>query len=188
LFGSAFSQIRLMLSWIDNNPATAIRPPGLRSFNAASPAASAVGDDMSNMIADISTLIGVVVNVGGPIAIIGSRSRIANMRLRVPYSGAWQDGSFLLFPSASLADDELVAVATDAFVSAADQVPSIRISRESVAHFETNPQPIIGSGGQLAVPTQSLWQARSVGLLLKFALDWGLRAPNAVSWVQGVKW
>jgi hypothetical protein len=83
-----------------------------------------------------------------------------------------------------------VCVAVDGFVSAMDDAPQIRASQNATVNMETMPAPIgtPGSPATVAAPTRSLFQTRSIGLHLKFGLDWALRSPNAVAWMQGCAW
>jgi hypothetical protein len=166
----------------DTNPADSTRPAGLRNGIAATPSASAVGDEYSTMITDLTALTAIVAPVGGPIAFIASRDRVANMKLRAQHPDIWRDAAFMLLPSSSLPPDVVMAVAVDGLVSATDTAPTIRVSRDSLVNLDTAPPT------QPGAPSSSLWQTRSVGLQVRFVLDWATRAPNVVAWTQGVKW
>jgi hypothetical protein len=84
--GLAIDQILL-----DANPADGTRPAGLRNGIAAIPATPTGSDIYSVMIKDLSNLIAVVAPIGGQIAFIASRDRVANMRLRAHNSDPWRD-------------------------------------------------------------------------------------------------
>jgi hypothetical protein len=166
----------------DTNPADGTRPAGLRNGVAAIPATPTGSDTYSVMIKDLSNLIAVVAPIGGTIAFIASRDRVANMRLRAHSSDPWRDAAFMLLPSSSLPNDTVMAVAVDGLVSATDAAPTIRISRDSLVNLDTAPP------AQPGAPSSSLWQTRSVGLQIRLVLDWATRAPNAPAWCQGVNW
>jgi hypothetical protein len=172
----------------DANPADSVRPAGLLNGVTALPASSVVGDPFDAMIKDLSALAAAVSSVGGPICFIASRDRAANMRIRVHYPEFWNEGSFQLLASASVPADVIIAVALDGLVSATDALPQIRASRDATVNMATPALPIVDGGGTPAEPTTSLWQTRCVSLILKFTVDWGLRSPTAVAWIEKVNW
>jgi hypothetical protein len=166
----------------DTNPADGTRPAGLRNGVAAIPATPTGSDLYTTMIKDLSNLISVVAPIGGQIALVASRDRVANMKLRAQHPNTWRDAAFLLLPSSSLPNDTVMAVAVDGLISATDAAPTIRVSRDSLVNLDTAPP------AQPGAPSSSLWQTRSVGLQVRFVLDWATRAANVISWVAGVNW
>jgi Phage capsid family len=170
-----------------NAAATANQPPGLLNGVASTPPSGLQG--IEGMVADMSKLAGAVANVGGRIAFIMSPSRAVNIHLRSGYPlSEYRQVDVLM--SAAIPDNEIVCVAVVGFVTAMDAVPEIRASRDATIHMETQPAPIAspGSPASVAAPTRGLFQTRSVGLLLRFPLDWALRSPNAVAWMTGCAW
>jgi hypothetical protein len=166
----------------DTNPADGTRPAGLRNGVAVTPSVTGTGDDYTNMIQDLSALIAAVASVGGPIAFIASRDRVANMRLRAHNPEVWQDAAFMLLPSSSLPADVVMAVAVNGVVSATDAAPAIRTSKDTLVNLDTAPP------SQPGAPSTSLWQTRSVALQTRLVLDFAVRASNAVAWTDNVKW
>ncbi|TAI60690.1 hypothetical protein [Bradyrhizobium sp. Leo170] len=71
------------------------------------------------------------------------------------------------------------------------EAPRFEISDQATLHMEdTNPQPIVGGAdpGTPANPVRSLWQTDSLALRLILPVNWTLRRPGMVAWVQGVTW
>jgi hypothetical protein len=173
----------------DTNPATAIRPPGLlNGISATTPStATSPGDAM---VADMSKLAGLVSHVGGRIGFIMSPGRCVNVYLRSAWyllaeNAAYRDIDIM--PSNAIPDNEVVCVAEQGMVTVSDGAPQISASRDATVHMEgATPQPISGSPGVVASPTRSLWQTRSVGLKVRFALNWALRDPLAVAYMTGI--
>jgi hypothetical protein len=165
----------------DTNPVDTVRPAGLRNGVAASPASTS-GDPFNAMIADLTSLAAQVAPVGGPIYFIAAPGRVTNLKMRAHHELT----DFTVLPSGEIADDQIICIAVDGLVSAADSIPQIRVTREAALHMNDVPLPISDSG-TVAAPVESLWQSVNVGLNLRFNIDWGLRAP-AVAWMQGIGW
>jgi hypothetical protein len=127
--------------------------------------------------------------VGGRIAFILNPSRAMHVYLRSAYYLLAENAPYRdidIMPSNSIPDNEIICVAQQGLVTASDGQPAISASRDATVHMEdANPLPI-GSGGVVASPTRSLWQTRSVGLKMRFALNWALRDPAAVAWMNNV--
>jgi hypothetical protein len=174
----------------DSNPATTVRPAGLR-YNVAALTATATGSPLQDVMAqDLVKLAEAVKPVGGRIAFVVDPARAINMSLRL-LAGARE--TFAVFASNALAATDIICVALDGLVGGiGDGPPEISTSKSALVHMEdTAPQPIIGgtpAAPVLAVPTRSLWQTRSVGITLRFTLDWGTRHPAATAWMTAVNW
>jgi hypothetical protein len=174
----------------DPNPATSVRPAGLLYNIAATPEAGLTGgSNFEQMCADLSKLAGLVAHVGGRIIYIVSPARGVNINLHTGYPLA--DVRMIeVVPSTAVADDTIIAVAADAFVSATTGAPEIRAVKDATVHMETQPTAITtpGTPPTVASPTRSLYQTRSIGLQLRAPVDWALRGSNVVAWMQGVNW
>jgi hypothetical protein len=65
---------------------------------------------------------------------------------------------------------------------------TVEASRQTLLHTEdTTPAPIVGTGGQVAVPTRSLYQTGAIGLKVRGRACWQIW-PGAVAWMQNVNW
>jgi hypothetical protein len=170
----------------DTNPADTNRPASiLHGVSGLTPSGGGTGG-YDSMIADLTKLASAVAPVGGRIAFVVSPARAVNINMRSGYP--LNDYSQVdVLPSAAIPDTEVVAVAVDGFVSAMDALPEIRASNNATIHMDNAPSAI-ASGGTMAAPSRSLWQTRSVGLILRLPLDWALRSPAAVAWMTSVVW
>lgn len=161
------------------------RPPGLRNGIAAlSPSAATPASEA--MIDDVATLVGSVAAVANNSAIIlvGSPARAATIRLRAP-----RDLSVEVLASSAIADDELIAIASNALVSATDATPRFSASNEAILHLEdTTPLAIstAGSPNVISAPVRSLWQTDTTGLRMVQEVSWALRSPNGLSWIDNI--
>jgi len=88
--------------------------------------------------------------------------------------------------SSALAPGTVVAVATQAFVSMLG-VPRIDSSIEAVLHM-ADPAEAFATAVLVAAPGRSLFQTAVTGLKMVTPASWGLRAPNAASWMSAVTW
>jgi hypothetical protein len=83
----------------------------------------------------------------------------------------------------------VIAIAADALVSGFDTVPVIEASRDWAVNLDTVPSEIVTAGGVVATTTvKSSFQTDSVGLKMRLAASWALRAPNAIAFMQNVTW
>jgi hypothetical protein len=169
----------------DAKPANDVRPAGL--LNGVAPIApSTATKKFDAMVEDLSTLAAQLTHVGGRICYIMSPDRAINLRLRAHCALA-EFRAVDALASAAVPSDVVIAVAADALVSVMDSLPDIRSTINATIHMETAPLPIStpGTPPTMAAPIRSLWQTNSIGLHLRFDLDWALRTPTAVAWIQG---
>jgi hypothetical protein len=138
------------------------------------------------MIQDLITLAGAVAPIGGRIVFVAAP-------VRAPAIELWAYGPmpYAVFASPALAPNDLIAVACDGLASAVDALPEVESSKVSTLHLEdTTPLPI-GSPGTpptVAAPTRSLWQTDTVGLKIRFNVDWNLRDSRAIAWLTTGAW
>jgi hypothetical protein len=166
----------------DANPATAIRPAGLR-YNIAAHAPSAATDAHTAMIQDMVALAGAVAVVGSPIVFVASPARAVTMQL-----WAFSPLEYAVYASPALAPNDLLAIAANGLASAVDAVPEVEASKVSTLHMEdTAPLPLV-SGGVAASPQRSLWQTDTIGIKIRFNADWSLRDSRALSWTTVTGW
>jgi hypothetical protein len=162
------------------------RPAGLRFGVVALPASSAT-DFVEAMIADVAALAGAVAGVagGGPIFLATSPVRAVKLRLRAP-----RELPFDLLAASAIADDEIIAIAPNALVSAVDAVPKIDSSTKATVVMRDDPAELgtVGVPNVAAAPAISLFQSDSVGLRVLLQVDWSLRASGAIAWIDGATW
>jgi len=169
----------------DANAATAVRPPGLLNGVSGQTPSTQTGNE--GMVQDMMKLASIVGHVGGGLCYIMSPARAVNVYLRSAYYALEAFHDMMIIPSSALPDNEIICVAQRGLVTASDGAPDITSSRDATVHMEdTSPQPISGSPGVVASPTRSLFQTRSVGIKVRFALNWALRDAAAVAWMTGI--
>jgi hypothetical protein len=169
----------------DANPATSVRPAGLR-YNIAALTASAATDPHAAMIQDLTKLAAAVAVIGGNIVFVAAPARVPAIQL-------WSYGPFGydVLGSPALAANDLIAVASNGLASAVDAVPEIEASRLATLHMEDATPLPIGSTGTpptVAAPARSLWQTDTVGIKIRFNADWALRDSRALSWTTVTGW
>jgi hypothetical protein len=166
----------------DATAGDAIRPPGLRHGVAG--VTPSTGSDFTAMLTDLKALTTAVTPIGGSIYFIVSPDRALAMTLLA----RGNLGSINVLPSAAIPANEILAIAVNGIVSAAEAMPQISTSRESILHMEDTAPADIVSGGTTASPVSSLWQTRAMGIRLTFEIDWAVRDARAVAWMSGVNW
>lgn len=172
-------------AFFDANPAVAqTRPAGIR-HNIAASTASAVPDASNAMVADIKTLVSVVAPVAGnePIVLVASPARAKTM----PLDKQIDLSSFIVLPSSAIADDDLIAIAPRAIVSATGGTPEITTSKEALLHMDTVPADI-GSGAGVAAAAVSVYQSGQLALKCRLSVAWQLRDDRAVAWLTTTNW
>jgi hypothetical protein len=169
----------------DANPKTTARPAGLRNGISGS-SASALADKTEAMLADISTLAGVVAAVAGnaPIALVANPVRAMMLRLRAP-----RELPVAVMASSAIAPADLLAVAPNALVSALGAV-RIDASRDATVHL-FDPAAAISTAGTpnvVSAPIGSMFQTDNVSLRLLMTASWGLRHPSGLAWLTATAW
>jgi HK97 family phage prohead protease/HK97 family phage major capsid protein len=192
---------------LDNNAATTIRPPGLRSYQTGLTASAIAGNGYANFIADYAALYGQLLtltngNVRSP-TLICNPINLLQLSLQQPPAAAAPflplmtmiDAGRIL--KADLIESSTVTAGTAIMVDAADfttagqEGPRLEISDQATLHMEdTNPADIVGgasSPGTPAWPTKSMWQTDSLALRLIMFTNWIMRRPVS-SWMTGISW
>ena len=191
---------------LDANPATAIRPPGLRSYQAGL-TASAATPGYINFVADYKTLYGSLIgltngNVRSPIMIVNPAQALNLSLIQppnaaapwFPFIGMVDAGRILrsgLIESATVPAGQVIMVDAADFTTAGEEGVRLEISDQATLHMEdTAPADIVSgpSGTEvIATPVKSMWQTDSLALRLIMRCNWALRRP-AVAWMTGVAW
>jgi HK97 family phage prohead protease len=184
---------------VDANVATAVRPPGLRSYvTGLTPTA---GGGFNALVADIKQLI-------GALAAVNSMRRLTwIMHPSQKVSIAFAQTSLGTFPFAAEIEDNMLAgypvivsstvpLATVMLVDAADFVslsgddPRFEVSDQATLHMEDTTPLAIGTPGTpptVAAPTRSMFQTDSLALRMILPMNWIMRRP-VISWVAAVTW
>lgn len=162
---------------------TDVQSAGIRSGVAAL-AASAIGDPLSDMLADVKTVVSAVATVANnsKILLVASPTQAVTLRGwkdRVPYD---------VMGSSAVSDGDLIAVASNAIASAVNEIPRMEFAKEALLHMEdTTPLPIgeVGSPNTIAAPSRSFWQTDTVAARIILEASWMRRSDAGVAWVTG---
>jgi len=155
--------------------ATADQPAGLlNGITATTKSTQTIPSEA--MVADLATLCGAIARVAGSnIAIVAAPEQAVSIALRLPQL------PYVVLASKALAAGSVIAVATNALVSAFENVPRIESSREVAQAADTAPVAD-------APATMSVFQTDNIALKLILPASWGLRAPGAIAFTTGVAW
>ena len=191
---------------LDNNAATAIRPPGLRSYGAGlTPTA---GGGFAAFVGDMKLLLGALLaatngNVRSPVLIMNT-TQAFNLYWLQPATAvtvglfpfraeveAGRIGPAALLQSSTVPAGTVVAVDAADFVMAGAEGPRMEVSDSATLHLEdTAPADIVsGPSGTpvAATPVKSMWQTDSLALRMVLKANWLMRRP-VVSWMTAVTW
>jgi hypothetical protein len=167
---------------------TGVQPPGLMNGIAPLTATTLNTNSQINaMYADMSALGGAVSPVAGNDAegivyvMAGPQAVFARLRCT--------DSQYPIFASSALPAGTVIAVAARAFAFVSKD-PRFDVRSEPTINLETAPAAIgtPGTPNVVAAPTVSLWQADAIGVRFLWPLNWALRDPRGVSWIQTVNW
>jgi HK97 family phage prohead protease/HK97 family phage major capsid protein len=191
---------------LDNNVATVIRPPGLRSYGAGlTPSADPSG--FVNFVADYSALYGALLtatrgNVRRAVVLLNPEETLRLSMVQPPGAAAPLFPFMTMLENNRLIRADVVESATvpagtvimlDAadFTTAGAEGPRMDISDTATLHMEdTAPADIVSgpSGTPVpATPVKSMWQTDSLALRMIMRLNWLMRRP-VVAWMTGVAW
>ena len=90
-----------------------------------------------------------------------------------------------------MAAGTVLAIASNALVSATDVVPRFEVSDQATFHLEDATPLAIGTAGSpntVAAPTKSLWQHDLLSIRLVLEVSWALRTSAGLAWTENVTW
>jgi HK97 family phage major capsid protein len=184
---------------LDAMPATEIRPPGL--LNGVAALTPTPGGGFNALVADLKQLSGALLsathgNVRTMAWMLNPQQKLSISLTAMPGMGAFpfkdevSEGRLLTYPIIESATVPMgTVIATDAadFVSVGGDAPRFEVSDQATLHMEdTDPQEIVN--GTPASPVRSLWQTDSLALRLIMPINWTMRRPGMVAWLQNTTW
>ena len=189
---------------LDTNPATAIRPAGIR--NGTVGLTPTAGGGFNALVGDLKALTGAILtatngNIRNMVFIMNPAQALSIAFTQPPVPGG-------LFPfAAEINAGRLngrpviqsgtvpvgVVICMDAadYVSVSGDAPRFEISDQATLHMEdTAPLQLAATGtpAVVAAPQQSMFQTDSLALRLILPLNWTVRRAGVVAWVAGVTW
>ena len=186
---------------LDANPATAVRPAGLR--NGIATLTPTAGGGFAAVVGDIKGLAAALTtatngNLRDPVWLMSPLLELALGLIAFP-NGEWafpdikSSGTFMGWPvivSTTVTADTLYLVDAADFASATG-APRFDVSDQATVHMDdTNPAPISATGtpNVVAAPVRSFWQTDTLGIRMIQQTNWLMRRPGMVAYVTGVTW
>jgi hypothetical protein len=171
---------------LDAVAASAIRPAGLRNGISAVGTASNDPDPLERMKIDVAAVCAPVIAIAGtaPIIIVAAPPQALALKM-----WTWQSSfpQFDILASSGLANGTIMAIASNALVSATDAAPRFEVVSDATAHFDGT-VPLDITTAAVAGTVKSLYQSDLIGLRTVFELSWGLRDPGGLAWLSSVGW
>jgi HK97 family phage prohead protease len=184
---------------VDNNVATTVRPPGLRSYGAGlTPTA---GGGFNALVADIKQLIGALAAVNSmrrltwlmhpsqKVSITFAQSQLGTF----PFAAEIENNNLAGYPvivSSTMPLGTVILVDAADFVSLSGDDPRFEVSDQATLHMEDTTPLAIGTPGTpptVAAPVRSMFQTDSLALRMILPMNWIMRRP-VISWVAAVTW
>jgi len=99
-------------------------------------------------------------------------------------------GRIPIIDSSSVPAKTVILIDCADFVTMQGDSVRMELSDTATLHMEdTTPLDLVsGSPGTVASPQRSLFQTDSIALRMIAPLNWGIRRPGVVAWVQNVTW
>jgi HK97 family phage prohead protease len=185
---------------IDANPASGIRPPGLR--NGVSVTAATAGGGFNALVGDIKALIGVlaaanslrvpvwIMNPVQAVAISLTQNAGGDFPFKAEINGQTLQGYPVIVSSTVPAGMLILLDAAD-FMSVTGDDPRFDVSDQATLHFEDTTPLQIGTAGTppvVAAPVRSMFQTDSLALRMILPMNWGMRRTGVIAWTQAVTW
>jgi HK97 family phage major capsid protein len=188
---------------MDANPATAIRPAGLR--NGVSGLTPTAGGGFNALVGDIKALSGALLtatagNIRSGVFLMNPQQTLSISLTQPPNAAvglfpfadeiaAGRLRTFSVIESANVPLGMVIALDAADFVSVGSEAPRFEVSDQATLHMEdTSPADITGGTPSPATPVKSMFQTDSMALRLIWPMNWVLRRTGMVSWVTGVTW
>ncbi|MGH0257049.1 phage major capsid protein [Sinorhizobium meliloti] len=164
---------------LDDQPASALRPAGLR-FNVTPVTASAATDPLAAMRADLAKLAGEIVAGGGtsPVFIVNPVQAVSPAFL--------PSFAYPVVDTAAIDPGTVIAVDGPSFI-AGSGTAVVDASKDAILHEDTASAPIVSGTPATASPTRSLWQTDTLAVRVILETSWGIPAGR-VAWMEAVKW
>jgi HK97 family phage prohead protease len=196
----ADTQVTIDSTLIDANPATTVRPAGLRSGVAATTATA--GGGFNALVGDIKALIGVLAGANSlrtPVWLMNPVQQVSisltqNNAGDFPFKAEINNEMLMGYPvivSTTMPLGMIILLDAADFVSLAGDDPRFDLSDQTVLHMEdTTPLPIATPGAPptVAAPARSMFQTDSIALRMILPMNWGMRRAGVIAWTQSVTW
>jgi HK97 family phage major capsid protein/HK97 family phage prohead protease len=190
---------------LDANPATTIRPAGLRNGVAAITATA--GGGLAGIIGDLRSLTAAMItstngNLRSPVWIMNPGDILAVALTpavagggEFPFKAELAAGTLLGYPiiaSTNMAADMMMLIDAADFISVTGTEPRFDVSDQATLHMEDTAPLQLATGAQgsgvVATPARSLWQTDTIGIRMLLDMNWALRRTGTIAWTQTMTW
>ena len=187
---------------LDTNPATTIRPAGLR--NGVAGLTPTAGGGFNALVGDLKQMMGVLVaanSVRSPVWIMNPQQALSISLTQsaagvgvFPFRDEIQAGMLNGYPviqSTTVPVTVVILVDAADFASLSGDDPRFELSDQATLHMEDTTPLNIGTAGApptVAAPTQSMFQTDSIALRMILPINWIMRRSGLVAWLTGVTW
>jgi HK97 family phage major capsid protein len=187
---------------LDNNPATSVRPAGIR--NGVSGQTPTAGGGFNALVGDILNLMNVLVAANSfrrPTWIMNPQQVLKISMTQsaagvgvFPFKAEIDAGMLVGYPvisSPTVTPGMVILLDAADFVSLSGDDPRFEVSDQATLHMEDTTPLAIGTPGApntVAAPVRSLFQTDTLGLRMILPMNWAMRRTGLVSWVTGVTW
>ena len=195
------TSIALDVVLLDANPATTVRPAGIR--NGATSAAGTAGGNMAALVSDVKGMLSDLTtntlgNLRNPVWLMNPAQSISAGLIQdgtgqFPFKAELANGNFMGYPaiiSSTVPVGVLVLVDAADFMSATGDVPRFDVSNQTVLHMEDTAPAQIASAG--TVPSggsiRSMFQTDSFALRMIMDVSWAMRRAGTVIVRTAVTW
>jgi len=131
-------------------------------------------DDLQALIASVAVVAG-----NSKIMLIASPAQAVAVNIRTVGTLAYS-----VLTSSQLAPRTVIAVATNAIVSASGEAPEIDSTRTASVQMNDAPSGDLVGGGRVV----ATFQTDVVGLRLRWPLSWAVRDARGIALLQNVNW
>ena len=191
---------------LDANPATSIRPAGLRNGVAGQTPTPIAGGAFAALIGDLKNLTSAILtatngNIRNMVYIMNPAQALSigfiqppNPSGLFPFRDEVNSGRLNgkpLITSGTVPLGTVLCLDAADYVSISGDTPRFEISDQATLHMEdTAPQQLAAAGSPavVAAPAQSMFQTDSLALRLILPMNWTMRRAGVVAWVAGVTW
>jgi HK97 family phage major capsid protein len=187
---------------LDNNPATTVRPAGLR--NGVSGLTPTTGGGFNALVGDLKNLLGVLVaanSLRNPVWIMNPQQALSIALTQsaagvgvFPFKAEIEAGRLMGYPvitSPTVPATMVILVDAADFASLSGDDARFELSDQATLHMEdTTPLPIgtPGTPPVVAAPVRSMFQTDSIALRMIMPMNWTMRRSGLVAWVTAVTW
>lgn len=187
---------------LDATAASTTRPAGLKNGVSASTETS--GGGFAALVGDIKTLVSALITASGgnlraPVFIMNPVQALSiaytqNAGGDFPFAAGIAQSMLNGYPviqSATVEAGDLFLVDAADFFSATGDEPRFDVSDQATLHMEDSSPAAIGTAGTpnvVAAPVRSLFQTDSIALRMILDMNWSLRRPGSVVWLEDATW